>query len=491
MTRLTILHPGAQSVVGAQRPRVLSVPEFSSSTGAEAVELAAMCGLELDPWQAFVLENALGERPDGKWSAFEVGVEVARQNGKGGLLEARGLAGLFLLDERLVIHSAHEFATAEEALERMAALIEGCPDLSRRVKTIKRSHGQEGVYLKNGQRLRYKTRTKGGGRGFTADCVILDEAMIVPEVFLGALMPTLSARPNPQLWYTGSAVDQQAMEHGIVFSRLRERALKGGDPSLAYFGWSAPFDKPDEVPEDAAADPEVWALGNPAMGIRIFPEHIEKEQRSMDPRTFAVERLGVGDWPAADSASTVIDLEAWGALTDAASRIVGPVCLGFDVKPDRSAAAICAAGKRSDGLAHGETVDRRPGTGWLVDRLVELHKAHSPREVVCAAGSPAMSLVQKLEDAGVPVRVVDSQEQAQACGDLFDLVEQGGLRHLGTSELTAALKGAATRPLGDAWAWSRKASSIDISPLVAMTLALRSSSSAPFRSMYDDPEAIV
>jgi phage terminase large subunit-like protein len=48
-----------------------------------------MAGLELDPWQQFVIHNALGERPDGKWAAFEVGVEVPRQNGKGGLLEAR------------------------------------------------------------------------------------------------------------------------------------------------------------------------------------------------------------------------------------------------------------------------------------------------------------------------------------------------------------------------------------------------------------------
>src|SRR5690606_39426119 len=85
-----------------------------------------------------------------------------------------------------IVHSAHEFATAEEALERMVALIEGCPDLSRRVKAVKRSHGQEGIYLTNGQRLRYRTRTKGGGRGFTADCVILDEAMVLPEAFIGA-----------------------------------------------------------------------------------------------------------------------------------------------------------------------------------------------------------------------------------------------------------------------------------------------------------------
>jgi hypothetical protein len=42
-----------------------------------------MAGLILDPWQQFVLVNALGERADGRWAAFEVGVDVARQNGKG------------------------------------------------------------------------------------------------------------------------------------------------------------------------------------------------------------------------------------------------------------------------------------------------------------------------------------------------------------------------------------------------------------------------
>ena len=33
--------------------------------------------------------------------------------------EARELAGLFLWGEKQIIHSAHEFATASEALDRM------------------------------------------------------------------------------------------------------------------------------------------------------------------------------------------------------------------------------------------------------------------------------------------------------------------------------------------------------------------------------------
>jgi hypothetical protein len=35
-----------------------------------------------------------------------------------------------------------------------------------------------------------------------------------------------------------------------------------------------------------------------------------------------------------------------------------------------------------------------------------------------------------------------------------------------------AIHAARTRPLGDAWAWSRKNSSANISPLVSVTLAL-------------------
>jgi hypothetical protein len=473
MTSMTSLVDGQPGVLGAQRPRILHVPEFVSSTGEEAVELASMAGLEMDEWQRFVLERALGERADGNWASFEVGVEVARQNGKGGILEARELAGLFLLGERLIIHSAHEFATASEALERMDQILEGCPELSRRVRTIKRSHGEEGVYLKSGQRLRYKTRTKGGGRGFSADCVILDEAMVIAQQFLSALLFTLSARPNPQLWYTGSAVDQESMEYGVVFAKLRERALKGEDPSLSYFGWSAPFDKPSDVPLSVASDPAMWALANPALGIRINAEHVAKEQRSMDPRGFAVERLGVGDWPrVSEEDGSVISVKAWLGLRDPTSKPVDPLAFVFDVSPDRSSACVSVAGRRDDGLGHVEVMEHKRGTGWLVDWLVDRAATHEPAVILYEEKSPAASLVTELEEKGVTVEPVNSSELAKACGNFYDAVEDRTVRHLGTNELVTAIRGVAKRPLGEAWAWSRKTSTTDITPLVSCTLAL-------------------
>lgn len=460
-------------------PRLLSVPAYLSSRGRVAIELAASAGLILDPWQQFVLEQSLGVRADETWAAFEVGLDVARQNGKGGILEARELAGLFEFGERLIIHSAHNFSTSREAFLRMEELLEGAPELSCQVKKVNRSNTEWGFSLFTGQRLQYRTRTKGGTRGFSGDLLIFDEAMFLPEHAIGAILPIVSAKPNPQVWYTGSAVDQQIHDDGVVWARVRERGLKGDDPRLAYFEWSAAADSIAALDDKQAVDEAVWAQANPALGIRISAEHVANEQRSMDARTFAVERLGVGDWPATDgSAGHVIDLERWAALTDGESKLLDPVCFAFDVSPDRAWASIAAAGCRSDGLPTVEVVERRHGTRWLPGRLAELCERHECEEVVCDAIGPAGSLLNEINELlDDPVVTVSAQEHARACGLLFDMVEEQGLRHLGTAELEDALKGATKRPLGDAWAWSRKNSQVDISPLVAATLALFSASS--------------
>lgn len=477
---------------GAQLPRICSIPPSVSSAGPEAIELCEMAGLFLDPWQQYVLTNSLGERPDGKWAAFEVGLVVSRQNGKGSLLEARELAGLFLLGERLIVHSAHEFATSLEAFTRLTALIEDTPELRNRVKRISHAHGEEGIELKSGQRVRFRTRTKRGGRGFTADCIILDEAMKIPESAHGALLPTLSARPNPQLWYTGSAVDQEYEEHGVVLARIRERGLAGGDLSLAYFEWSAEtaFEK---LGPDEAKKTDLWAQANPALGRRISVEHVSNEYASTrGGRTFVVERLGVGDWPSTTArASQIISAAAWAGCIDTESKPQDPVCFAFDVTPDRSAGSIGIGGYRADGKPHIELLEHKPGTKWIIERLAELLKRWGRTSVLCDAAGPAGSLLAAAEAAGIGVVTVTAKEHAQACGLFHDaIVDSGTLRHLDDPVLTEAVLGASIRPLGDAWAWSRKSSSLDISPLVACTLALWGAQSVGTPTVWDMNEMV-
>ena len=139
--------------------------------------------------------------------------------------------------------------------------------------------------------------------------------MFIPEVSMSSILPVISAQPDPQVWYMGSAVDQTEQADGVAFARVRERALNGNHDRLAYFEWSLDVETPDEVEDETAQDPKVWAQTNPALGIRITPEYLEAEARELDARGFAVERLGVGDWPPTDGSGTqVIPLEKWDAL---------------------------------------------------------------------------------------------------------------------------------------------------------------------------------
>lgn len=298
-------------LLGSQRPRLESLaPSDDWSEGVDAAELAHQAGLDLDDWQRYVLRHALATRGR-KWAAFEVGLIVARQNGKGSLLEALELAALFLFGAELVLHSAHKFDTSADAFRRIMWLIEGNPDFDREVRKVTRSHGSESIELMSGQRLRFVARSSGAGRGFAADLVILDEAFNISDDSMASMLPTLSTRPNPQVWYTSTAGDEGSVQLG----RIRERGLAGGDPSLAFFEWSV-----DPYRHDPA-DPREWAKANPGLGIRITEEYVELERAALSPAAFERERLSVGNYPVDGGAWAVVPKDAWEACANAGARL--------------------------------------------------------------------------------------------------------------------------------------------------------------------------
>jgi hypothetical protein len=92
---------------GALKPRVETYPAYLFSYADVGCDLMVRAGQPLDEWQADALELMLAVRADGKWACFEYCEFVARQNGKGGILEARVLTGLLLLGEELIMWSAH------------------------------------------------------------------------------------------------------------------------------------------------------------------------------------------------------------------------------------------------------------------------------------------------------------------------------------------------------------------------------------------------
>lgn len=452
--------------VDACAPTARSVPPDAVAFARveEAVNVAGIAGLELFPWQEEILRSSLMVRAGdpSRWAAREVGISVSRQAGKGSILEARQLAGLFVIGERLQVHSAHEFKTCYEHFRRVVGLIEGCDVLMRQVKIIRTGAGDQAVELTNGNRLRFIARSRSSGRGFSADAVYLDEAFELSTETMGALLPALSARPNPQVWYTSSAAHRDS----VVLHAVRKRGLADEDPRLFYVEWANDTDVDP-------TDPESWRRANPSLGLLVSEDDIAAEQRSLDPAEFARERLGIPEEPEG-AGSGPVDVELWKSLTDGESLPAdGTERLALDVSNDRRFSTIGIAGRRSDGLGHVSIRHREPGTSWVVARAKELTAGHGCPLIV-AAGSPGASMVGDLELAGVPLDVMSTADYAAACQRFVDGVNAAEpvVRHRGSPDHLAAVVAARIKPAGDGgFVLSRRSASSDITPLTTAVMA--------------------
>jgi hypothetical protein len=463
-------------VVGGQRPAVALVPPFLASDGDDAVFLAGRYGLVADEWQRFVLEAWLGLRADGMPAAPRCGLSVPRQNGKNAVIE---ILTLFRMvgQGRRVLHTAHEVKTARKANARLKYFFgdkvndpnAAFPELNALVTEVRNTNGQEAIVLRNGGSVEFAARSRSSGRGFSVDDLILDEAQELSEDALAALRPTISASPDPQIVYTGTPPGPTAV--GEVFTRIRKEGLDGKSRRLCWMEWRAA----DNADID---DPVAVAAANPAVGIRLLWETIEDERGDLDEATFARERLGM--WESKASIQ-VVNPDLWTSLKDppdvtgaGGSKPSGPVMFAADISPDRQRGSVSVGAVRADGLLHGEVAVSDRGTAWMAPWLVERVAKWRALGVVIDPGSPAGSLVPELQKAGLEPILMTLRDVGTACGLFYDAAVSKRLRHLDDPRLNTALAGARKRNIGTEglWAWHRRDSTTDITPLVSVTNAL-------------------
>jgi hypothetical protein len=462
---------------GSQTPRVSNYPPYATSAAPEAIDLAEYFGLILDGWQRYVLTHALGQRRDGAWTAPKVSCWVPRQNGKGSVIEALELYWLFCSQEELIVHSAHQHRTSQKAYERLERLIRRTPDFHRLVAQYRQANGEQQIELHDGRLLQYTTRSRTAVRGFSANKLILDEAQELTQDQMAAILPTVSAQINWQVYFFGTPPDDpSAWCYG-----LKEDG-EASTPRLAHFDWGAELDLTD--PDDRAKvnHSSLWYECNPALGIRIALETVEDENKPSGlGEKFPQERLG--HWqPRATTGEGVIGEQLWRDLADASSERPNTLAFAIDVNPARTHGAIVAVGPRSDGLMLAAVVDYRPGTDWIPQRAADLRDRWDPIAIGLDVKGPGGSLLLDLDRFGIkmpedpdePQRgdlaVPNAGDAAAAYGLIVDLARQKGLRHLDEAPLNLAVAGAGTRPLAGGSAWNRKGTA-DICPLVAATVA--------------------
>jgi hypothetical protein len=448
---------------GIQTPRVLLRPQgIVRSSGPDAVELAAACGLVLDVWQSDWLFDGMAERSDGSWAASDVGLICSRQNGKNAAIEALEMYRAVVLGET-IIHTSHLFKTTRESFKRLLGWIEANPDV-RDCLTATKASAQSGFEMefRSSGRVIFIARSRSSGRGLTGDLLIFDEAQDLSNDAQGALLPTISARPFAQSWYLGSAPNLSSE----VFHRYRRRGRAGLEGRLAWREHSA---NPDCDPDDRE---HAWSQGNPARNVRIFDETIESERHAMTTEMFLQERLSVS--PDIDEAGSVIGSTAWAVVCSPDVKPEGRAVFAIECNPERSWSAVAVAD--SDGRA--ELIDYEPGTNWLVARASQLSQKWGAAVAVNQSG-PAGAFIPDLKTAGVKVVEVGSADLTKACGAVYDAVMAQQIKVRTDIRLDRAVVAAQTRPSGDAWIWDRKSPLVDISPWMALTIAYFAAKTAP------------
>lgn len=483
----TSTRSAANARLGSQTPRICNVPPYVKTYGAEVNDFMRQVGRAGDEWQERIMLDAHGVRDDGLWSAYELLVLVSRQNGKGWVAEAIELAGLFLFKEPLILHSAHQFKTSTAQFRKLQEVIDASDWLTKRVKMISRSKGDESIELTRaagGGRLQFVARTLGSGRGLTGSKNVFDEAYALTVGQYAAQTPTLSTIPNPQIIYTSTPPDEETgpMPEDAMLPSVRKRGLAGGG-RIAMYEWSPPkgYDR---------TDPNVWYDCNPALGIRIkewfLAQQLSAFTEAGRPEKFDTEHLGV--WQDKEDRGWYAFRELdWKMAQDPESAIAGRPAYCIEASRDLGWLSIGAAGPRSDGKRHLELVDRFPAdTGKLVGQMKKRIKSFDPVAVIIDPAGPAAYLIPDIEKhCGITVTKPSAREVAAACSSVYvgisgQNVESRNVCVRPHPSLDAAARVADWRDRGDAKVFDRRADDqADVAPLMSVAIADQGHQSAP------------
>jgi hypothetical protein len=441
-----------------------------TSRGFEAVAFARdVLGIDLFPWQRWLLIHLLELLPDGSYRFRTAVVLVARQNGKTTLMQILALWRMYVDGANLVIGTAQNLDVAEEAWTGAVEMAEGVPELAAEIAAVDRTNGKKALRLESGERYKVAAASRRGGRGLSGDLVLLDELREHQTWDAwGAVTKTTMARPNPQILCLSNAGDEMS----VVLEHLRQQGYATvhgeGERSLGIFEWSAP-------PECALDDRAGWRQANPALGYASFGEASILAALATDPEQ--VFRTEVLCQHVAAINPRPIDGAAWRALEDPASTAKFVSAYGLEVSLDRAFSAVGVAGPRGDGRIHVELLPAARGgdvfvgrgTGWVVTRCAEINQGNPGVWAVDGQGEAA-GLVPELEKAGLKVVIMHTSDVAAASSGLAEAVKDKTVSpHGPRPELVAAVDAAKKKPLNDGkFVLSRRISTGDITGLLAV-----------------------
>lgn len=483
----------SEVLYGREVPRIWTRPKRElteeTSLGFECIRFASeVLGIELFPWQKWLLIHALELNPDGTFRFRKVVVLVARQQGKTTLFKVWALWRLFVDGAEAVLGTAHDLSTAERTWEEAHSMASGIPELKAEMGRQSHTNGNKFFRLKSGGEYLVRAATGGGGRGASIELVFMDELREHKNYLsYSAVSKTTNAIPRAQVVMMSNAGDDSS----VVLNQLQDKGRNDIDmgrdleTATGLFEWSA-------TPDCDIWDRGEWAQANPSLGHGTITEDIIAADCEADPedvfrtevlcqrvKTLTPSIFPDGAWPACGLRDDAETGRAHGVVFEP-----GRLDVAVEVSYNRETAYVVAAGMGTHGLPLVEVVAQRAGTAWVVPWLVERSGAFG-RVVVQARGAPASSLIDPLlaasrehmerGDTDVPLwEVVEwgGPDLAKSHGAFYDAIKDGSVSHLSQPVLDAAAEGARLKPLGEAWVFDRAKSPVDVAPLTGAVSAL-------------------
>jgi hypothetical protein len=479
-------------IQGIETPRIFTPPrrELTPETthGFACIAFAEdVLGVTLFPWQRFLLLHALELDEDGLYRFRTVVCEVARQNGKTLVMLILALWHIYALDSRMVIGTAQDLTRSEKSWAEAVEWAMENDELAPLIEDVKRGHPKV-LTLITGCEYRVAAASRRGGRGFTGDLILLDELREHQSWDSWASVTnTMNARPKAQAWAFSNAGDSlsvvlrylRALAHrdlgwpdgdadAEVLGEVEEGA-ELGDNALGWYEWSAP---PNARRDDMAA----IAQANPAKDhTEITPNCITERaliaaRRTSPPHVYDMECMcrfvalaDGGPFPEGTWAAT-LDNQA-----RPAEGAKSAVCVEVsDSMRSREYAYIARAATDDVGQPVVGVWQWQQGTDWVVPWLMANRSGYSVVVLRSGAGTPALSLLDEIEAAELPLEKWTAADVIAGHGMMFDLVRDAQIRHLSHPGLDAAATSAAIKvQAGGGWIVDPKNSPSDTAPLLA------------------------
>jgi phage terminase large subunit-like protein len=463
--------PTYSGLGGVQTPRIHSKLSDLPSKGQEMIDFATELGINLMEWQRFVCIHGHKVRPDGRWAHSELGLIMARQQGKSTLMMLRILTGMFVWGEGLQLASAHRLTTSLETFRQIVGLIETNPKLEKEVKKIRWQHGAEEIELFGNRRFVVKA-ANNAARGLSKpETIHLDELReYKDEDAWSSMRYSMMAAKNPQVWVYSSAGDQ----HSVILNKLRERALASAttDDPIGWFEWSAEPDAPILLPS-GEINWSAFAQANPSLGITIHPDNL-KAVINDPPDIVRTEVLA--QW--VDTINSAIDAQKWALCQTDPIPLdpEQPTWFGLDLSPDRKFGALVATQKLPGEkfnliLLHTWSNDYSINDLAVANDIAPYVRKYNVQTVAYSKRT-AQAVASRLVPAGIPITDMDGAIYAESCDRWLGAINSHRLQHAGQDELTQQTLSAAKLPYGDgSWIIGRRASRVAVCAAVASALA--------------------